>query len=141
MTLDKKQIRNKIADYLYGRDEIIFAYIFGSFVEKDYYHDVDVAVYLSDLFDKSDLKKFPYGYESGMISQLSIIVRENIDFIVMNNAELYIQKKIINDGILLFSKDERKRIHYENLIRKIYIDTAHLRKIRKHYLSEKIINA
>lgn len=141
MALNKKQIRNKIADYLHGRDEIIFAYIFGSFVEKEYYHDVDVAVYLSDHFDKSDLKKFPYGYESGMISQLNIIVRENIDFIVMNNAELYIQKKIINDGILLFSKDERKRIHYENLIRKIYIDTAHLRKIRKHYLSEKIINA
>lgn len=140
MALEKKQIKNKITDDLHGRDEIIFAYIFGSFVEKEYYHDVDVAVYLSDNFDKSNLKKFPYGYESGVISQLNIIVRENIDFIVMNDAELYIQKKIIDKGILLFSKNERKRIHYENYIRKMYIDTAHLRKIRRHYLTKKIIN-
>ncbi len=141
MALEKKQIQNKIAEYLRERDEVIFAYLFGSFVGKEYYHDVDVAVYLSDNFDKNDLKKFPYGYESGMISQLNILVRKNIDFIVMNNAELYIQKKIINEGVLLFSKNERKRINYENYIRKMYIDTAHFRKIRRYYLTEKIKNA
>ncbi|MFZ6033702.1 MAG: type VII toxin-antitoxin system MntA family adenylyltransferase antitoxin [Melioribacter sp.] len=141
MALEKKQIKNKITEYLRERDEVIFAYIFGSFVAKEYYHDIDVAVYLSDNFDKNDLMKFPYGYESGMISQLNILVRKNIDFIVMNNAELYIQKKIINEGILLFSKNERKRINYENYIRKMYIDTAHLRKIRRYYLTEKIKNA
>jgi len=141
MALEKKQIQNKITEYLRERDEVIFAYIFGSFVAKEYYHDIDVAVYLSDNFDKNDLKKFPYGYESGMISQLNILVRKNIDFIVMNNAELYIQKKIINEGVLLFSKNERKRINYENYIRKMYIDTAHFRKIRRYYLTEKIKNA
>ena len=141
MVSDKKQIKNKIAEYLQERYEIIFAYIFGSIVEKEYFHDIDVAVYLSDNFNKDDLMKFPYGYESGLISQLNILVREEIDFIVMNNAELSIQKRIIDNGVLLFSKNERRRIYYENYIRKMYIDTAHLRKIRRHYLAKKITNA
>ncbi|MGK9477375.1 type VII toxin-antitoxin system HepT family RNase toxin [Melioribacter sp. OK-6-Me] len=137
--MEKEQIQKKVTEFLRGREEVIFAYIFGSFVNKEFYHDVDVAVYLADNFDKNDLMKFPYGYESEMISQLNILVRENIDFIVMNNAELYIQKKIINEGILLFSKCERKRIYYENYIRKIYIDAANLRNIRRRYLIEKLI--
>lgn len=141
MLLEKKHIENKIAEHLRKRDEVLFTYIFGSFVEKDNYHDIDVAVYLKDDFDKNELKKFPYGYESGLIAELNLLVRENIDFIVMNNAEILIQKRIIEQGKLLFCKDESKRIYYENHIRKLYIDTAHLRKIRRYYLSDKIINA
>ncbi|MGD8778964.1 MAG: nucleotidyltransferase domain-containing protein [Ignavibacteria bacterium] len=141
MVLDKKQIENRIAEYLEKRDEVLFAYIFGSFVEKEYYHDVDVAAYLFDDFDRSDFKKFPYGYESGLISELNLLVREKIDFILMNNAEFTFLKRVIDHGVLLFSKDERKRTYYESYIRKMYIDTAHLRKIRRYYLAEKIINA
>jgi hypothetical protein len=141
MLLEKKHREKIIAEYLRETDEVLFAYIFGSFVGKENYHDIDVAVYLKDTFDKNDLMKFPYGYESGLISALNLLVRENIDFIVINNAQLTLQKKIIEHGILLFSKDERKRIHFENYIRKLFIDATHLRKIRRYYLSGKIINA
>ena len=138
---EKKFIENKIIEYLDKKEEILFAYIFGSFINKDDYHDIDVAVYLNENFDKNDTKKFPYGYESYMISELNLLTRKNIDFIVMNNANIIIQKKIITQGKLIFSKDERKRINYENYIRKIYIDTEVLRKIKRYYLSNKIINA
>lgn len=141
MSQEKKHIEDAITDFLSHKDEVLFSYIFGSFVGKDNYHDIDVAVYLNDTFDKNDLMEFPYGYESGLISALNLLVRENIDFIVINNAQLTLQKKIIEHGILLFSKDERKRIHFENYIRKLFIDAAHLRKIRRCYLPGKIINA
>ena len=138
---EKKFIENKIIEYLDKKEEILFAYIFGSFINKDDYHDIDVAVYLNENFDKNNTEKFPYGYESYMISELNLLTRKNIDFIVMNNANIIIQKKIITQGKLIFSKDERKRINYENYIRKIYIDTEVLRKIKRYYLSNKIINA
>jgi len=141
MMSEKKHIENKIIEYLNKREEILFAYIFGSFISKDHYHDIDIAVYLTENFDKNDTKKFPYGYESYMIPELNLLTRKNIDFIVMNSADIVIQKKIITQGKLLFCKDERKRIYYENYIRKIYIDTEELRKIKRHYLSNKITNA
>lgn len=141
MISEKKHIENKIVECLSKKEEILFAYIFGTFVSKNHYHDIDIAVYLSENFDKNDTKKFPYGYESSIISELNLLVRKNIDFIVMNNANILIQKKIIRQGKLLFCRDERKRIYYENHIRKLYIDTEDLRKIRRYYLSNKIINA
>lgn len=78
---------------LVKKEEILFAYIFGTFVSKNHYHDIVIAVYLSENFDKNDTKKFPYGYESSIISDLNLLVRKNIDFIVMNNANILIQKK------------------------------------------------
>ncbi|MBU1680169.1 MAG: nucleotidyltransferase domain-containing protein [Bacteroidetes bacterium] len=141
MLLEKKHKEKIIAEYLFAKDEVLFAYIFGSFVDKDNYHDIDIAVYLKDDFDKNDFKKFPYGYESGAIADLNLLVRSDVDFVVMNCAEILIQKRIIDRGIRIFSKVERKRISYENYIRKLYIDSAHLRNIRRHYLPGKIKNA
>ena len=76
-----------------------------------------------------------------MISELTLLVRKKVDFIVMNNANITLQQRIINKGILLFSKAERIRISYENYIRKLYIDSENIRRIKRKYLNEKIINA
>lgn len=139
--MNKEQLKNSIADFLREKREIAYAYIFGSFVQKQYYHDIDVAVYLGKNFDKNDLIKFPYSYESQLISELNILVRKNIDLVVMNSAEILIQQRIINKGILLFSRDESARIFYENYVRKLYIDSEHLRMIKRHYLAKNIIDA
>ena len=139
--MNKDAIKKNIAGFLREKKEITFAYLFGSFVQKDNFHDIDIALYLARDFNKNDLEKFPYGYESRLISEINLLVREKIDLIVMNNAEILIQQRIINKGYLLFSRDERVRISYENFIRKLYIDTESLRSIKKHYLSLRINNA
>jgi predicted nucleotidyltransferase len=138
---NKTLTENKISEFLQSKDEIIFAYIFGSFIKNQNYHDIDIAVYLNKYFNKNDLKKFPYGYESILISELTLLAREKIDFIVMNNADITLQQRIINKGTLLFSKDERIRITHENFIRKLYIDAENIRRIKRKYLTKKIINA
>jgi hypothetical protein len=141
MGTEKKQIEILIKKYLSKREEILFAYIFGSFVEKENYHDIDIAVYLKENFDKNDSNKLPYGYESELISKLNSIVKKKIDFVVLNNARLTFQKKVIEKNILLFSKDENRRLDFENYTRKLYIDTSGLRRIKRYYLSAKIKNA
>jgi len=141
MPIDKIKIKEQIRAFLFKREEIRIVYIFGSFVSKDYYHDIDIAVYLENDFNKNNMTKFFYGYESELNSEINLLVRQKIDFVVMNNAEITLQHRIINKGILLFSKDEPKRISYENYIRKLYIDSANIRKIKRKYLSGKITNA
>ncbi|MBS3944775.1 MAG: nucleotidyltransferase domain-containing protein [Melioribacter sp.] len=141
MNSNKKYKIKIITDCLKSKEEVLFAYIFGSFVDKVQFHDIDVAVYLKDDFPKNDFKMFPYGYESGASTELTQLTREKIDFVIMNDVPLTFQKKIIEHGILLFCKNDRIRIYFENYVRKLYIDTEHLRKIRKYYLNKKIINA
>ncbi|MBU0559637.1 MAG: nucleotidyltransferase domain-containing protein [Bacteroidetes bacterium] len=141
MNIDKIKIKEKISAFLLEKEEIKLAYIFGSFINKEKYNDIDVAVYLNHEFNRNDLIKYPYGYESNLNSEINLLVREKIDFIVMNNSEITLQHRIINKGILLFSRDKPKRISYENYIRKLYIDSANIRKIKRKYLSRKIANA
>ncbi len=56
----------------------------------------------------------------------------------MNNAGLLIQNRIVNKELLLFDRDIFKRIYFENRIRKEYIDSEHLRKIKDFYIKERI---
>ena len=63
----KTNIRNKITEYLSGRPEISFAYLFGSFVEIDNYKDIDIAVYIKPDFDFNEQKKYPFGYEADLL--------------------------------------------------------------------------
>ena len=138
----KKEVYSRLKDSLSGRQEIDFAYIFGSFVKSDHYHDIDVAVHLEKNFNPDDYKKFPYGYESNLISDISALLRnDKIDLVIINKAGILIQQRIINTGVLLFERNKYKRISYENYIRRLYIDAEPLRKIKMFYLKRHLNNA
>ncbi len=59
----------------------------------------------------------------------------------MNQADITLQQRIVNNSILLFSRNKFERIHYENMIRKLFIDSENIRKIKRKYLIEKLRNA
>jgi predicted nucleotidyltransferase len=139
--MNKKEIEQKITDYLFNYDEILISYLFGSFVSKKYFHDIDIAVYLRNNFNKNDFKKYPFGYESEFSSNLSHLLKIKVDFLVLNDTEILFQQRVINNGKILFSKDDKFRIYYENHIRKLYIDLEPVRKIHNFYLNQKILNA
>jgi len=42
--MDKEEAKQRIAMILEGFEEIDLAYIFGSFLERDDFHDIDVAI-------------------------------------------------------------------------------------------------
>ena len=137
----KELVVKKVTDFLIKREEVERAYIFGSFTSMDKYHDIDIAVYLKDGFNKYDPINHPFGYESTLIGELISVVKKEVDFIVMNNAGLLIQHRIINKGMLLFCRNDKTRIHYENYIRKLYIDAEHIRNIQNYYLRKEYDNA
>lgn len=138
--LTKNEIIGLIKDYLLKRDEIIFAYIFGSFVKKENYHDIDIAVFINEQFDYKNPDYFSYGYESKIIGELTLLVRKNIDFVILNDASLTLKKNIIKNNILIIDKNKSKRINFENLVRKMFLDSENLRKIKQNILLKKLEN-
>lgn len=137
--MTRTEIKNKLINSLIERDEILFAYIFGSFLKTDNYHDIDIALFISERFLKNNSGKFPFGYESFISgSIIKVINMDKIDVVLLNNAPLLITNRIINNGELLFEKDRFKRIAFENYYRKQFIDTENFRKIKTHYLKNKI---
>ena len=138
----KKEVFNKLKNFLSDRQEIDFAYLFGSFVKSHHYHDIDIAVHLEKNFNPDDYKKFPYGYESNLIADISALLKtDKIDLVIFNKAGILIQQRIINSGMLLFERNRYKRISYENYIRSLYIDAEPLRRIKMFYLKRYLNNA
>ncbi len=139
MKLEKNEIRRLVKDYLQNQNEIIFAYIFGSFVNADDYRDIDIAVYIDSPDSAKDFDKYPYGYESKILGELTALLHsDKIDLVLLNKSPLLITHRIINRGELLFDKEKYMRIEFENFIRKQFIDNEYFRKIRTYYLKKKI---
>ncbi|MEO8398320.1 MAG: hypothetical protein ABI550_00755 [Ignavibacteriaceae bacterium] len=51
LKLNKFNAEEVIKKILFERKEIEFAYIFGSMIKSEYFHDIDIAVYINKNFD------------------------------------------------------------------------------------------
>ena len=137
--MKKQDIKEKIRNYLYQKSEIDFAYIFGSFTQKDSYNDIDIAVYIKSGINYKNYNLYPFGYASVLSGELSKFIKHNkIDVVIMNDAGLLMLNRIVNKGLLLFDHNTFGRIYFENRIRKEYIDSENVRKIKNFYIKEKI---
>lgn len=133
----KQTIIEKIKSYLYSRDEVVTAYIFGSYtIEKvSSMSDIDIAVLLRDSVDSKEYGHIKLTITNDLIEQISF---DRIDIVLLDIASPLLSHEVLKKGMLLFSKDETMRIQYtaNAIIR--YLDTIYLRSVQDRILHEKI---
>lgn len=100
LSCDNKEVIQKIKDYLYNRDDIAIAYLFGSFDTEDFNSssDIDIAIL--------PMKEISYSECLRMNSELEDLIEFPID---LNNIEVlpeYIQIQILMRNKQLFCKDD-----------------------------------
>ncbi|AIG98391.1 Nucleotidyltransferase domain protein [Archaeoglobus fulgidus DSM 8774] len=117
--IQKREIINELTRLLKEREEIVFAYLHGSFLTHDF-RDIDVAIYLKE--DEDVLYEVELGVE------LEKILGYPVDVRVLNSAPLTFRFKVIKDGLLLFSRDEKIRSNFEALTISEYHDFSYFRK-------------
>jgi len=97
-------IAQQLCDSLTKHPEILFAYLYGSFVEGVAYHDIDVAVFLKptpeDIFD----------YEEVLSVELTRAIKKSVDVHVLNHASLGFQHSVLRGEFLLPEKKTYLRI-------------------------------
>ncbi len=120
----KEEVQKRMGDILKERREIIFAYLHGSFFES-IFRDIDVAVYMSEKKSKREVLK----YELKLERELEEVVGFPIDVRILNHVPLCFKFKVIERGVLLFSKDERHRCDFESLTMVEYHDFNFHREI------------
>lgn len=128
---------DKLKDCLYMQDEVIAAYIFGSYASErpEAARDIDIAVLLDGSINKEDYGFIKLSITTELIKCLSF---DNVDVVIMNIAAPLISHEIIKKGQLLFSKDEKARLTYIVKATMIYLDTKYLRNVQDRILHEKI---
>jgi uncharacterized protein len=109
----KDRISEALTRFLSEREEIRFAYVHGSFLDRDDFNDIDIGIYI-------DSKKLPgidsLRYELGLSVEAEDRLKPGesfkryvpIDIKVINDAPVTFRYAVFT-GKVLFSKDEETR--------------------------------
>jgi uncharacterized protein len=118
---DRQRIAQSVRSILASSEDIVFAYIYGSFARGEAVRDLDVALYTTE--DKDFL----------FATDVAELLRKNtgfeVDVTVMNHAPVALQFAILRDGLLLFSKDEALRTALIEKASRQYWEYAHFRDL------------
>jgi predicted nucleotidyltransferase len=96
----KEQRVALLQSILRSKEEIVFAYVYGSFIEGEAFHDIDVGIFLSEIPPENYL---PYGLSLSQL--LSSKLQIPVDVRILNLAPASFRYHVIR-GKLIFERDE-----------------------------------
>jgi len=134
-------LKRDLSVFLSGKQEIIFAYLFGSCLrgKTGGEHDIDIAVFFDPAhFDRVSQAQ-TYGPEAQLVAEIIHLLKYNlIDLVILNKVPPLLAYEVIHNGAMLFCKDQDLRIEFEISSLKRHADTKHLREIKRRYMQERI---
>jgi len=116
----EKKLLESLGKRLEEDGNIVFAYVHGSLVEKGFFRDVDVAVWIRNPGDA-------FKYEVDVSARLEVDLNIPIDLHVLNGAPLPFKHHVLTRGRLLFSRDEGERARIVDETIRQYADLSLLR--------------
>ena len=133
MQISKSNIIKKASEFFNQRNDVLFAYLFGSYARDTATtrSDIDIAVYLVDeVYDSA--KKMDF------IHSLSIVLKEDaLDLVILNQAPVTLTINVLKKHIMIIDKDPLIRHRFESLIMRKYFDFS---IIEKEILERRFIN-
>jgi len=100
---ERRKVADKIKQTLLADKEVVFAYIFGSFISSPSFRDVDVGIYLKNISKEEIFEK-----EVEMSKKIADACGLPIDFIdakIINFAPSHFLNNIFKSGMILFARD------------------------------------
>lgn len=122
--MDKSSFLVDISKILAGLKEVDAAYIFGSFLERKDFNDIDVALLLSESLDPYKSLKFSLRVAGEL--ERRIRPRFEFDVKILNSAPIEFQFEVIKKGHVIFSRNESNRIDYESEVISAYLDLKYM---------------
>jgi len=116
---NKKQIEEKIIEYISSQQEIVAAYIFGSFNQNRFNDnsDLDIACIFAEQLDKFERFKI----RLKLMAELEKIIGRKLDLLDFENADLKMKHQIL-DGRLIYCSNQSRRVKLEKRAILNYID-------------------
>ena len=123
---EKARVTSALQDLLGFREEVLFAYLHGSFINGNRFRDIDVAVYLHGrLTRRASLQ-----YQVTLAKDLSRALRLPVDVTVLNVAPLGLRRNAVSGRVLL-CRENGTRTHFADGVCQHY---ERIRKTARHAL-------
>ncbi len=117
---DREKILVRIKEVLSGRDEVVLAVVFGSFISGRVFRDIDIGVYVKSVV------KDHLDYKFMLEEELSSILGYPVDVKVLNEAPPGFLKNVLINGKVLV---ERIPLIWEKLLLKAIDEEEHIRTL------------
>lgn len=124
LIIDKKEIERKIGEAISRFDDIDIAYIFGSFLESEKFNDIDVAIVLNR--DLNAYNGFKFAMLIARELEKEIKPRFEFDVKILDYSPVDFQHEVLKTGIVIFKRDENRRIEYEATLISTYLDLKYM---------------
>lgn len=113
---EKARVTSALRDLLEVRQEVLFAYLHGSFVNGQKFRDIDVAIYLRHkrLSRRAGLQR-----QLDLSREFSRAIRLPVDVTILNIAPLGLRHNAISGRILL-CREEAIRSHFAEGVSRHY---------------------
>ena len=97
---------------------VLAAYLFGSSARgnRTAKSDIDIAVLLSDVPQKM-LEYYLY-----LVKELSQVLGNEVDLVILNTAPPLLKHQILKHGKLVYCRDEKARLQFEARAQDEYLD-------------------
>jgi predicted nucleotidyltransferase len=119
MGLEERLI-DKLRELLQGVKGVSFAYVYGSFLKRELFRDVDVWI---------EEGEDPFEYEVVLSSRIEAYLEVPIDIHVLNETPITFRYAVFTEGRLLFSREERTRVEVVDETIRQYADLRMLRSL------------
>ena len=116
--MQTKQIIKTASEYLANRNDVLFAYLFGSHARgrASGMSDIDIAVFI----DKPKEHKID---KLQLIQELSeALETDSLDLVYLYDAPISLVYRILENRIILTDREPLKRHHFESLVMRKFFD-------------------
>lgn len=120
--MNSEEIKKVLEEILSKKEEIVASYLYGSVIYSDSYEDIDVGLFITDLFKPKLM------YEAIIAGELEkklkdiLKISKPVDVRILNGRPLRFLFSILKNSKIICSRDNFKRVQFEARIIKEYLD-------------------
>jgi predicted nucleotidyltransferase len=114
-----QNLTSKDLEILFAKENrVLVAYLFGSYAKGNQTtkSDIDIAVLLSEAPKKM------LEYYLHLVNEVSQVLGNNVDLIILNTAPPLLKHQTIKHGKLIYCRNEKARIEFEARAQDEYLD-------------------
>jgi predicted nucleotidyltransferase len=110
--MEKERVLNLIKNLLSRDERIIFAYVYGSFIQGEIYRDIDIGIYVKNLEENHFIISSDIQTElSHLAKQEKLkLTADQFDVKIINDAPFTFLSRIFKEGILLIDLNPELRM-------------------------------
>lgn len=98
------------------REEVITAYLYGSFLNTESYEDIDIGLLVKNEFNPDAL------YEARIAGEFQRKLKEDFDVRILNNRPVRFLFSLLKNCQILYCMDDFRRADFESKVMVKYLD-------------------